>query len=210
MLYISRMIGRDKFGVVDTDDGVEEVIDYATLNEIVCWSKVTIRGVHVDGHPVKYIQAVEVYQPPETKGVLAVKTHLMKGIEVTTYGECITGVYWRQPALVSPVKIQLSKFGTRCSDFLFTQVGGTKRKGKVTLILDDRVHLSDQSFSFRDDTEINLGYIGVVVDMRGISEMRFAERAYRILYHDGPFPIGDIVIDYEDRKTRLLSLIGAK
>ena len=40
--------------------------------------------------------------------------------------------------------------------------------------------------------------------MREITDVRLLERAYKILYHGGPFPIGDVVIDEEGRKMALL------
>ena len=203
MLYISRYIGHDRFGVVDTDDDVETEARISDLYKAVKIFGLDIKGVGLlKGHVTE--STIKVYQPVETVTRLQVKTKSLQRVDVKTYGDMITSILWRPEDITEPVTIRLSDFGTSCADMLFS--GNMKSgKHKVTVVLDDAVTAQTDTFRvrFTDDSYVGIGGIGVVLDLHDISDDRFAEPIYSVL-----FDVRDYsermrtVSDYEDRKLR--------
>ena len=90
MLYISRCVGREKWGVVDTDDYVETIVDRKQLYEACLVDGLDIKGVVLGSGRVAgrygpavrgtYIRSIEVYQNPEFLTRSQAKAALLYGV----------------------------------------------------------------------------------------------------------------------------------
>lgn len=177
MLFVSRRIG-DKYAIVDTDDGSENVVDLSYIVDAV-----EVYGLRIEGILLPEVNRkikpsnlwAKVYQPPETLTTLQLKTKVLLHVEVLTYKNIITSVGWNGADLVKPVSIRLSQFGTSCADYILASAD-TVFLGRVTLILDDKIEFSHDTF-WRNNNTTSLG---VVYDIRECSDEK-AWVVYRAL-----------------------------
>lgn len=154
MLYLSRYVYPDSFGVVDTDDGVESIVSRDDLDEICCTWLVPIEGIKIYWDSfMRYITSIVTYQPSETMSQLQIKTKVLKGIEVHSMGDMITNVLWDKDSIITPVRIRLSDFGSSCADCILSG-NRHSRLHQVTLVLDDKLSFGGKVFKLRssDDT----------------------------------------------------------
>ena len=204
MLYISRYVDNDAYGLVDTDNGVEQVAEYGYLQEAVFKNHATIAGVEALPGPFDAIR-VSPYQPVETMTQLQVKTNLMRFIDIKTYGDMITSVVWDEEKITRPVSIRLSDFGTILADkFMSNGVGGCEKL--VTFVLDNKLKYS--FFAFVSPRQYGpkreqLDSVGVTFDMRELNE-RNARSAYYLLSDSVLFEcMHNCVIDKPKRLHRV-------
>lgn len=209
MLFISRYIGEEHQGVVDTDDGDEQV---STINDI-------IEAVLVYNIPIFGITAndliIRPYQPPETKTQLQLKTELLSFVKITVWNDIITNISWDSRKIKNPVSIRLSDFGLYLADFVFrgNDVSGDH---KVTLIFDDKL-LQVQPFSLQPlvaprpvkgrDT------VGVRFDLREVHDNALATSVYNSIMSSvqgqnrfGFVEIFESILDEQERKYKLLRM----
>lgn len=200
MLYISRFVGYDHYGVVDTDDGIETIVSLSELRDIVCVQRIGICGVISDGSALRE-NMVFIYQPQHTRSKLQIKTRVLKGIDIKVFGTMITSITLDEVSNDNIVDIRLSDFGDACADFVLTR--NTPNAGyRLNLILDDKVRYSPFAFCRRYYTSFaNRGGIGVVFDMRECSDL-VAEQLYRMIRNDRNEMLGSI-FDKAERMDRL-------
>lgn len=146
MLYISRMRGKDRYVVTDTDDGTDEEVSLARLRKAVS-SGVEIKGVTSVKHAgVDYVLKAEVYQLPSEMTAKQAKTKALKGIDIRTEGGVITYINWND-AVVSPnCRLRLSDYGTSVADNVLSEAKNAHSK-EIVIVLDDKVAIRRYSFS---------------------------------------------------------------
>lgn len=207
MLYISRYVGEESFGVVDTDDNTEEIVSYAELSNLVCHRGVVICGAKpvrgVDGEYWITEDDIFVCQPSNLLSNLQVKTRVLRHIDVIVYNSMITSVLVYPREMSKHVEIRLSDFGTSCGDFILSR-NQPSHKCMVTLKLDDKLDFGKDTFSLRfcDNAFVGLRDVGVKFDFCELSDAK-AEKAYDyILPISGP-NMHPVYIDRLERVQRM-------
>lgn len=188
MLFISRYIGKNNYGVVDSETGVEQTYSFSDIEHRCLNSSFDIKGVTVGYQQVSKdlgfmcVEEIRPYQPIDTMTVLQTKLGIMQHVCVTVYNGSITSVRWDSDRIKSPVSVRLSDFGVSCADcFLY----GNKDIGrhKVTLVLDSGVCFCQSSFLLKHNAfEVGPGGIGVVFDVHELSDAA-ARVVYDALYY---------------------------
>ena len=203
MLFISRYFGRDAYGVVDTDDGVEEIVPYSTLQDACTAYDLDIKGASYSGtkfenYLYRFVNDICPYQPIETVTTLQTKIKMLRHVEVLTYKDMITSICWKPYELSEPVSIRLSDFGHVCTDF-FLENNLNSRTHTVTLVIDDSVIMSEYSLLLkREKTRTGIGDFGVVVDVREVTNLETLKLVYSSLrYLFAEF--GCLVTDHQER-----------
>ena len=199
------------YGVVDTDDGIEELWDEDHLGMAI-----NTHNLKIAGAPEEYKlgDIMRPYQSPDSLSSLQVKLKMVRQIEVTVYKGSITNIVWNARKLQSPVSIRLSDFGSQCDDFIL--YGRYPQSGyPVTFVFDDK--LTDiKSMSFRLETaELDYGTItrflggkgwaelGIRYDLRELTSDSLAEIVYsQVLKYNCA---EDSILDSVARKKRMLS-----
>lgn len=186
LLYVSRYIDRGTYGVVDTDDGIEEQIDICGISDAVCLHGVRIAGVTPvinkrfnKGYVTE--DGVRVYQPVETLSPLQVKTKVLKHIDVKVYKSMITGIDIDIGAIEDKVQLRLSDFGTFCADYILSGNNHGVRD-KVVLILDDKITFGKKTFKLRqcDNSFVGIRDAGVMFDLSEMNDDN-AAALYKVL-----------------------------
>ena len=185
MLYISRYIDIGTYGLVDTDDGREEVVSLLELSDAVYNHNIQIYGVDKKENFLCVLDSyVHVYQPAETLTREQLKLRMLGLVDIKCYKDMITSISWRGELIKKPIRIRLSDFGTDCADYLFAHSNeyGTH---KVTLVLDEKIHFGPESFCVKtfDDSFVAAYGIGVVFDVSELST-KTARKIYGLFMGD--------------------------
>lgn len=199
MLFVSRRIGFDSFGVVDTDDGREEIVTWSKLRKVV-HDGVQVYGVDfVNTVGEGYRCLIDVYQPSNTITQLQLKTKVLQGVEIVTYGKSITGI--RLLGSKSKVVLKLSDYGAALSECIFA-CNAPGYKGDITFVVDSKLKPRYGAFSLSRvevPARFTIGSLGVKLDISGV----FSESVYGIykaifeVNYDDKF---DEIIDVDERK----------
>lgn len=116
MLYVSRSLPGDRYGVVDTDDGVEQIVNRMELNNAVIKLGIPIKGVHLgNGYGSDYVVAVTPQQSHETVTRQQAKLKTLKGVDIRTFNGEITAIIADINLADNNMRIRLSDFGDRIS-----------------------------------------------------------------------------------------------
>lgn len=158
MLYLSRILNPEnpkyrKYGIVDSDDGIETLITRDELKEIVLVNNLEIRGVSVittiDG--VKDIRVRLPQQEPSTLVGSQVRMKVLTGVNITVFNGEITAIQIDNKFLQDRQRIRLSKFGNKMSIRVKTYFKGfppysdTKA---VVFVLDDKIEIVGRLIDF--------------------------------------------------------------
>lgn len=202
MYYISRRIGTNKYGVVDTTDGTEDIMDYLELQEAVIDLGIQVEGVETflrnKRTGARAIQSIHVVQNSDSISSAQAKLHVLKGINVKTSGSEIVSISWEDKPYVKEAVLRLSDWGTSCANYLFSDLGYYyygNGETWLTIILDDKCKLSNKSFK-------RCGSYGLVMDLREVSDDRQAEYVYREIigeHHIGATTLSRFIIDKKER-----------
>lgn len=188
MLYFSRYVKCSdivRYGVVDTDDGFETLVNWDSLSDLVLNTGLHIKGVHrYDEYGIK----VRVYQPPEETTRLQVKTKTLKGVDVTIYNHEIVGVRFDASKIHSRVTIRLSDFANSLGDYILGECPKANVGIKVVLVLDNSVLFHD--YAFKTLRPATFEELGVILDMRELDD----EHAIKALYMLFKLPSGTAYI----------------
>lgn len=206
MLFISRFIGYNKVGVVDTDDNIEEVWPVDDLIRFCRPVLDKISGVNrvKSAYQTRgWMYECVPFQPVSTMSLLQVKTGTLSNIDVLTYGDMITHIDIRSPECVS---IRLSDFGSCCGDRLF--YGCTEyQEHSLTVVLDDAITLSNLSLKILGFgwSHLNVGIksVGVVFDMREVTREDTRRLVYASLYSDDKSYVVSSIIDNDEVRPRM-------
>lgn len=198
MLYISRYFGFDRYGVADTDDGREEIVDINEIHRSVALLGIEIAGVQRTNSFFTG-GVVSVYQPPKMASVLQAKTLTMSHILVKKFRSTITGIEVHSADIKEPVKIRLSDFGSKCADFLFANNPFAGRH-VLTLVLDNKLEFTSRSFLLRvwDNSCIGQNGIGVVFDITELGRKK-AEQVYHQVFSGEKPELFASVVDRPER-----------
>ena len=202
MLYISRFVGQDHYGVVDTDDGDESIVSLSELYRLVYDVGLNILGTMPNKAKSMPESSVHVFQPLDTVTRLQTKTKVLQGVDVKTYGEMITSISWVRDDIKEPVTLRLSDFGTRCADYILDRNELSDRH-VITLVLDEGISYSFCAFRRRFYRAFPNGVFGVgcVLDIRELTDQT-AGQLYKSFRRASFMPICE-VLDFEERRQLL-------
>lgn len=145
MLYISRRVGRNTFGVVDTDDYVEEVVSWKDIEEAVL-----VRGLDIVGIKKTSINSlsydVDVYQNPAFAKSVQGKASVLYGVNIKVSGTEIVDISVPADLRVPLVRIRLSDYGQSLSKRILNDNIVIKGDKKLILVLDDSIKVMNKSF----------------------------------------------------------------
>ena len=203
MLYISRGVGHGAFGVVDTDDGVEEVVSAQDIVKY-CGSdpRLEINGVKLTANGSVY--SITPYQVPELATKQQIKTKLLQHVDVRVFRGAVSGIFWNANLIKTPITIRLSDFGESCWDGIL--IGNDSDGGvKITLVLDDKIRIGEVSFRMPFGTNLGPNGMGVVFDVREMSNGPSVYNVYQSVfrYSDDP-DLFESLLDYPERMKRML------
>lgn len=216
MLFISRRVGLHYCGVVDTDDGVEEVAFVHKVKEAVALRQIEVKGIDTlvelgDGvkfDPFKHtiLSRLYPYQPVETMSRLQTKMNILKHVEVTTYGDMITNIFWDSKHITEPVVVRLRDFGSHVADCVLFDNPCTVGH-KITIVFDDGIKL--EHFSFRRPEQwATLGVapdgLGMKFDLRNIKDFAYAKSVHdHLVNQDGQANAFKYIIDHSERMKKI-------
>lgn len=211
MLYVSRYVHPKGYGVVDTDDDVEEIVPRDDLYLACCTLGMRIEGVFTeeDDTGFRYISYAGVFQPKETQTQLQLKTKLLKHVDVLTYKSMITHFRWQCDEISEPVTIRLSDFGTVLADYSLTSVAPANRH-VVTFVFDDKISLGGNNFCLCTDSSLSIGVngIGVKLDLHEVTNDLLARQIYIASFGYKADEARESIIDNPDRQESILSCWG--
>lgn len=214
MLFISRAIGFNDWGVIDTDDWSEQRVSQKELVDYI-----NIPGIVIEGVDVHYnielgifsTDNVVPYQPAETVTMLQSKTNLLRHVDITVCKSSITRIHIRHKEFTGAVSLRLSDFGTECADLVLKGNMPSAHRHTVTLILDDKIHLNDLSFFLLpyQDKLVSVGTkgVGVVFDVREVTREETVRNVYRALLNGDSREFRDSILDDGARKERMLQAV---
>lgn len=211
MLFISRNVGTDKYGVVDTDDNVEEVLTWSELVHAVLDCGLEIAGAPrgmVGGTPV--VAKAVPYQHESYATPLMSKTSLLRHVDITVWRSMITRVFWRAEEADGPIRIRLSDFGDSCADCMLLDNNISAWGNRVTLVLDDKITLSDCTFTLRNPNMSAIGAesaLRVALDVRDVTRIDTIKMVYRYLSQAS---IIHYIEDSDERKMQILNVSEAQ
>lgn len=145
MLYISRFLGEDAYGVVDTDDDIEQVVSWQELSEAVEDYGLNINGCVLANVKETVLMSCSPYQLSKycTKAQAKLKT--LSGIDLRVWHDEITAIMVDPNFSEQDIKIRLSDYGKRISGNAV--IGGmvfSVNCGPM-LVLDDKVEIYGDS-----------------------------------------------------------------
>lgn len=187
MLYISRRAGLNEYGVVDTDDGVEEIVKYPRLSEIIGNFDLDILGVEskivelVSGS-YKALTGVSVYQDEKYLTASMVKLKTMCHVNIKVWNGMITDLTWDGAKIKSPVTVRLSDYGHSVAPRILSDnlIFGSH---KITIVLDDNVSFACEAFMASSITQnIGINGFGAVFDLQELSDTATAGLVYNAVY----------------------------
>lgn len=170
MLYISRFAGEDVYGVVDTDDDIENIVSWQELCEAVETHGLDIQGTVLANTKNTILMSCRPYQLPKycTKAQAKLKT--ISKVDLKLWRGEVTSVIFDNEIVEQDITLRLSDYGRRISGA--APIGGTffMLNCGPTIILDDKVEV------YGDSLEIFMS--GVRWDLR---EMRDTEFIYKYM-----------------------------
>lgn len=190
MLYISRIVAVPqsiiservgfKYGVVDTDDDSEQLVDDAYIVAATRNHKLHINGVErgYGGDFKRY--SIIPYQLDSDITPNQLKLRLMTGVALTIWRNQLTKVSWGSLIGPRPIHIRLSDYVTSCADFVVN--GLTIMSPVIEFVLDDK--LSFGRYSFVGQNVQVCGNRGICFDIREITRLESAYRVYDMFHFD--------------------------
>ena len=169
MLYISRRIGSELFGVVDTDDDTEEVVSTAKLEDCVKRNGLVIEGVE-RFQDFRHRARILPQQFADTLSRQQIKARMVYGVDITVYNGAITSILWDE--LKAPATLRLSDFGSELGDCIL-YCHENYSTPKLTLVFDDGIK-SLSYMSLRVETWHPTSMVkptGVVIDVSEVSDL---------------------------------------
>lgn len=182
MLFISRIVrvNGQKYGVVDTDDGVEELVSLVSIKDAIR-NGVDIAGVY-RGEVDCSIDYIEVWKGLRNS-VKQTKLYTVYGIDIRTWDGIICHINWDRDKLRHPVSVRLSDYGVRCGDGIFVAyMADYYTSNPITFVFDDKISISpytldDFSMSYAKDCPVG----SLVLDISEVMNKSFVETFYQSL-----------------------------
>lgn len=201
MLYISRVLPDEHYGVVDTDDGVEEIVTRDRLVSAVMFDKVEILGVEYfpknwgDGYGT--IGRITPYQIDGKQSGSQAKVKTLFGMDVRVYDGEITYIGINTKHMPERAKIKLSQLGQRVDWNVEIHFDDLSYK-ELTFVLDDNIK------PIGPGPKRNWPPHRVTWDLRAVSDNAAVVPVYRYLItsrYSNPMFWEKQIIDKPDRKA---------
>ena len=217
MLYISRYIGSNDYGVVDTDDGVEQRATHQELIRACEKLGLQIAGIQTYTHEFSWgtrtvVERLMTYQVPEMQTPLQVKTSVMRHVDVVVHKGMITNILWHADEITEPPVIRLSDYGDCCGDRILW--GNANREvHKITLILDDKIKFRPKTFRLTAKEErwsVGKDGVGVMFDIRELTDNDLARFVYQACLIDEVVDsiCFESIIDSKEREAYMRRILG--
>lgn len=150
MLYISNVLGRNKYEVTDTDDGVAEVV---TRNDIIDYIEnlgIVIQGVNKEWDKSHTYEIYSIRVQVPHADVRFTKLQVLKGIDLKVVDGVLLGISFARNVELNST-IRLSDYCTSIGSYVFQDRNFMEAsfKGKVVLLIDDKIQKVD-SKAFKD------------------------------------------------------------
>lgn len=199
MLYISRCLSADSWGVVDTDDYTETRCTMSDLVEACVHHGLDIKGVVLDSASVvdksgevfvtKFVKKIDVYQNPSFLKTSQVKSEFLKGISIKTSGTEIVSITAANMKENTFETIRLSDYGTRCANYILKGLV-LPRDSRLVIVIDDKIKLS--RFTFCGIADIPSVLLDLVeLNNEKTRENLYTTNSFRQWYDDFKFFIAD-------------------
>lgn len=196
MLYISRIVfdanssDPTKYGVVDTDDDVENFLTWQQINELSTILNMKIKGVEIDESELfdPIVSSISPYQDKRYYSGKQAKTNALLGVDIRTWRDEITAVVVNTKVFHSDSYIRLSEYGKRISGVAdIYSIGDGPVDGSLTLILDKSIEVYGNSLSILnsgikwDITELDVDFVSRIYSyFRGHNVGQFSLRNHII------------------------------
>lgn len=205
MLYVSRKIGANKFGVFDTDDGTEDILTLKELKHIVLDLGLEITGVasrdkvYSSKGRTRVIESIKPYMPPEaeTRGIVRVK--ILYGVEIRINAGCIVSVQWNNAEYKNRT-LRLSNFGTSCGADIFSEMVERYKyedvgESGLTIVIDDKLEVDKKTFK-------GITLLDVTFDLSGVTKRNTIDSFYTAVCDKSHsnWDMLKFVIDQQNRK----------
>lgn len=188
MLYVSRVLfdgdeyGDYMYGIVDTDDDVEEVVTWEVMSDAVVHKRVKILGTFIDeiaetiGYP--FMSRADPYQDPRYITMEMAKLKTLLGVELIVWRDEVTSIFIDCDTSARNVKFRLSDYCRRLSGVSPTGwTTGSPSIKNVTILLDDKIEIYGGSFPVIFDSGINW-------DISEVTNVELISRLYNyVLMH---------------------------
>ena len=144
MLFVSRRLPSQCFGVVDTDDGVETIVPIDELGSIVGDFGIDVKGVSIDTFPngTKYVCEVLIQQDPTKVTAQQAKFRTLYDTKVLVYNGELVGINVGEKAKY-PISINVSSFANKISSLTqFWWDDDSRVDVGLVLVIDDSVEIT--------------------------------------------------------------------
>lgn len=192
MLYLSKRVGNDKFGITDTDDNTETVVCYRDLVKTVRLG-IEIQGVETEwrnfrGEQMLCIKRTTVQQNEAYLTTKQVKTKALKGVDVIVSGDEITSINWDDRIVKAGTRIRLSDYGSKCADSILF-IPFQEHTSRIIIVLDDKVRIKKNTFHDACRTKAQ-------IDLSEVTNQRHVKFVYDEWIENGRvIPVDEFVID---------------
>lgn len=191
MYYVSRLLPGNKVGVVDTDDGKEDIFTRVQIRELTCKMGIPIEGVTVSfmENVHRYtVEKIEVSRR-DAMDAKAVKRAMLQGVDISTRNGTIVRVSTNQPGMT----LRLSDYGVKCGTDIF-EAGHIEEP--LTVIIDDNIDFTSRSFPYRGYGNMSK----VHLDISELTQMKKVVQIYSSFLKNGCSKISWHVTDSPARK----------
>lgn len=190
MLYVSRQMGKSTWGIVDTDDGVENLCNRTDLITAVTRCNLDIKGVSYSHGSL----SVVVYQNPEFLTTKQAKSVTLFGVDVKTSGNIIVGLQIKRGLCKGSVTIRLSDYCANCGNYILSELQPRNCPGHVYIVVDDKLKVTKKTFTGLRD------YGNVYLDLTEVTNQKTLDSCYMCDdFRDGPEGISSHIRDDSDR-----------
>lgn len=198
MLYISRRVGLNKWGVMDTEDCKEDIVSLDELTYTVCDLHIDVAGVVTDtligksGYKTKIIR-VDVQAGAGSPK--AAKLKMLTEVDIRVQGDAITSISWGhvRPG-IRPIR--LSDYGVDLNDYMFADIRHFFFDGvPVTFILDDKLNVHSKTFR-------NFRQLECVLDLREVTKPSIAKSVYKETINAGSSTRAEMLRQVLDKPAR--------
>lgn len=177
---------------MDTDDGVETVVTFKYLREIVKDSGIRIEGVNVTKSGA--VSSVTVCPPKSVSPSQGLKMRVLLGVDVKTSGDEVVDIEINYMTVTKGVIIRLSDFGSKVKWQLLCSFGHEIRETPITLVIDDKIEIYGNASSLRNGS--------VRFDIREVSNEDVVSEFYQAAYNSHLVEskyIESLIVDRPDR-----------
>lgn len=197
MLYISRCLPDDKYGVVDTDDNTETIVAREGLIDIVCFMGIEIAGVQTyEWNGSKMLDTITPYQDLKHGSGKLAKARMLLGVDIHVYDGEITFIAIDIDKYPIERGLVLSEYGNRMNWNIEVRLEGRHPIGVFpTLVIDDNIQLigSGPNNQWKRNT--------AKWDIRKLTNRDYRLKLYRFWLGAGwgvtYDPIGKLIVDDE-------------